>query len=119
MNTPELFGKSDSVKSLVFQILTKEYPLKLIELHNTIKRRYGKSVTYQGVRKAVTELIGESVLEAQGSVYALNPAWIEQTRRALEDIERDLQRGPRKARDHSSPEMHCCRKVRKFINSDI
>ena len=37
------FGKDDNVKNLVFSILTKEYPLKIIELTNFIHKRYGRS----------------------------------------------------------------------------
>jgi hypothetical protein len=40
-------GNKGGVKDLVFTILTREYPLKLIELTNLIRKRYGKAVTFQ------------------------------------------------------------------------
>ncbi|MBW2990343.1 hypothetical protein KY348_01420, partial [Candidatus Woesearchaeota archaeon] len=55
------FGQKDNIKNLVFTILTKEYPLKIIELTNFIRKRYGKSVTFQAVRKAVLELVEAEV----------------------------------------------------------
>jgi len=55
-------GNKGDVKDLVFTILTKEYPLKLIQLTNFIRKRYGKSVTFQAVRKAVLQLVSENIL---------------------------------------------------------
>ena len=54
-------NKEDTVKDIVFTILTKEYPLKIIEITNIIRKRYGKSLTFQAVRKALLELIEENI----------------------------------------------------------
>lgn len=90
------FGNQKNLKNLVFTILTKEYPLKLIELHNTIKRRYGRSVTYQAVRKAALELLREGVLEEQQHSYSIRKNWVIDAKQTLERIEQELRRGPRK-----------------------
>ena len=36
------FGRPSSVKNLVFSILSYEHPLKLVELTNLIRKRYGR-----------------------------------------------------------------------------
>ncbi len=79
-------GKKSDVKNLVFTILTKEYPLKLIELTNIIRKRYGKSVTFQAVRKAVIGLVEEDVLEQEGFGYSINKAWVKKSKQLMDDL---------------------------------
>ncbi len=73
-------GKNTDVKSLVFTILTKEYPLKLIELTNYIRKRYGKSVTFQAVRKAVLGLMEEEVLQQESYGYSISKEWVKNSK---------------------------------------
>ena len=84
------FGKKSNVKNLVFSILTKEYPLKLIELTNYIRKRYGKSVTFQAVRKAVLELTDETVLIKEDSKYLINKKWALESKKILDTLYTDL-----------------------------
>lgn len=84
------FGKTDSVKNLVFTILTKEYPLKIIELTNFIRKRYGKSVTFQAVRKAVLELIEEGILTRNKSEFSINKQWVSESKRVLDELSQTL-----------------------------
>ena len=72
-------GKKEGVKNLVFTILTREYPLKLIELTNFIRKRYGKAVTFQAVRKAVLELIEEQVLIRDNNEFSINKEWVKES----------------------------------------
>ncbi len=84
------FGKKSNVKNLVFSILTKEYPLKLVELTNYIRSRYGKLVTFQAVRKAVLELVSGGVLIKKDSKYLINKKWLLESRKVLDTIYVDL-----------------------------
>ena len=79
-------GNKNDVKSLVFTILTKEYPLKLIELTNFIRKRYGKSVTFQAVRKAVLGLVEEGVLQQEEHAYNINKEWIKNSKKFIDDL---------------------------------
>ena len=79
-------GKKQTTKNLVFSILTKEYPLKIIELTNYIKKRYGKSITFQAVRKAVLELTEEEVLIKKSNSFQINKKWILESKEVLEKI---------------------------------
>jgi hypothetical protein len=83
-------GKDDSIKNLVFSILTKEYPLKIVELTNLIRKRYGKSVTFQAVRKAILELIDESILIKQDKEFLINKNWLFETKKQIDKIYQDL-----------------------------
>ncbi len=84
------FGKEDNVKNLIFTILTKEYPLKLIDLMNIIKKRYGKSVTFQAVRKAALELEKEDILVRKDKEFEINKEWVVNAKKQLDILYRDL-----------------------------
>jgi predicted transcriptional regulator len=79
-------GNKEGVKNLVFTLLTKEYPLKLIELTNFIRKRYGKAVTFQAVRKAVLELVEEGVLIKEETAFSINKDWIVQAKKTLDGL---------------------------------
>lgn len=79
-------GNKESVKNLVFTILMHEYPLKLIELTNFIRKRYGKSVTFQAVRKAVLELVEEGVIAREEKSFLLNKDWIYEAKKTMDEL---------------------------------
>ena len=83
-------GKKNTAKNLVFSILTKEYPLKIIELTNYIKKRYGKSITFQAVRKAVLELTEESVLERKKNEFSINKKWVLESKKILDNLYHEI-----------------------------
>ena len=95
------FGNKQSVKNLVFTILTKEYPLKLVELYNHIKKRYGKDVTYQAVRKAVQELIEADVISNKNNLYSINIDWVIESKQQLETIHQLLAKGPKSSKEQT------------------
>ncbi len=84
-----LFG-DDTIKSLVFTILTNEHPLKLIDLMNFIRKRYGRSVTFQAVRKATLQLVEEGVLRKDGKEFEIREEWIETASAELLRIRADI-----------------------------
>ncbi len=84
------FGKKQGVKDIVFNILSKEYPLRIIDLMNFIKKRYGKSVTFQAVRKAVFELKDNGVLVQTENKFLINKNWILESKKALDELHVEL-----------------------------
>ncbi|MBT7368679.1 hypothetical protein HN814_10790, partial [Candidatus Woesearchaeota archaeon] len=87
------FGKldgKDNVKNLVFSILTKEYPLKIIDLTNFIRKRYGKSVTFQAVRKALIQLVSDGVLIKEGTSFQINKNWVFESKKVLDNLYSEL-----------------------------
>ncbi|MBI5064699.1 hypothetical protein HZA97_00555 [Candidatus Woesearchaeota archaeon] len=84
------FGKGDNVKNLVFSILIKEYPLRIIELTNFIHKRYGKSVTFQAVRKAILELVKEGVLVNENNQFKISKDWALESKKQLDLIYEEL-----------------------------
>jgi hypothetical protein len=90
------FGEKGSVKDLVFSILSHEYPLKIIELTNLIRKRYGKSVTFQAVRKAVLALVAEGVLHQEGHAFSIRLEWVRESKGALDLLYHQLSTKARK-----------------------
>lgn len=84
------FGDQNNTKNLVFTILTKEYPLKLIELTNHIRKRYGKSVTFQAVRKATLQLVESEVLERKENVFQINKEWVKKSKATIDNLYEQL-----------------------------
>ncbi|MEK6918267.1 MAG: hypothetical protein AABW51_04945 [Nanoarchaeota archaeon] len=84
------FVKKGNVDDLVFTILTKEYPLRVIDLMNLIRKRYGKSVTFQAVRKAVLQLMEKEVLVAQESRYSINKEWVLKSKELVDSLYEEL-----------------------------
>ncbi len=86
------FGKEDNLKNLVFSILTKEHPLKIIDLTNFIRKRYGKSVTFQAVRKAIMQLVEEMVLLKDNNQFSINKEWVINSKKQLDLLYEELTR---------------------------
>ena len=79
-------GNKQNVKNLVFTILSHEYPLKLIQLTNLIRKRYGKAVTFQAVRKAVLDLVNESVLTKDEFFFSINKEWVKESKKTIDEL---------------------------------
>jgi len=84
------FGREDNIKNLVFSILTKEYPLKIIDLTNHIRKRYGRSVTFQAVRKAVLELVEEGILLREGHEFLIDKEWVLSAKTKLDVLYKNI-----------------------------
>jgi|SRR3989338_4853746 len=79
-------GNKQNIKNLVFTILSHEYPLRLIQLTNFIRKRYGKAVTFQAVRKAVLELVKEGVLIRQDNEFLVSKEWVKQCKKTIDSL---------------------------------
>ncbi len=83
-------GNKTNIKNLVFSILTHEYPLKLIELTNYIKKRYGKTTTFQAVRKATLLLVEEGVLKRDKNEFSINIDWIKESKTKIDKLYEEI-----------------------------
>jgi hypothetical protein len=82
-------GNENNIKNIVFTILSYEYPLKLIELTNIIRKRYGKAVTFQAVRKACLSLAEDGVLQ-KGDGFSINKEWVKKSKLLIDKLYSDL-----------------------------
>lgn len=86
ITTPNIGKSKKSAKDLVISTLTFNYPLTLIKLTNTIKKNFGASVTFQGIRKAVNLLVEQGVVEKNNKEYQLNKDWIKDLRDFADEL---------------------------------
>ncbi len=78
--------RTDSAKDMVFTILSKEYPLKIIDLTNIIKKRYGKSITFQAVRKALLELSFAGVINQTGKEFSISREYVRELKQKVDTL---------------------------------
>ena len=83
---PEANVKDRTVKDLVFSILVDDEAKTLTQLHRGIKRKYGRSVSFQAVIKAVKSLISHEVLVKETRFYSISKDWVFETRNFFDKL---------------------------------
>lgn len=86
------FGDKDSIKNLVFSILVTESSLSLITLTNLIRKRYGKQVTFQAVRKAALQLVEAGVLIKEEKFFSINKEWVKESKAFIDELYQKVNR---------------------------
>src|SRR3989344_3946839 len=86
ITTPELGTVKRTAKDLVISALIYNHPATLAKLTNTITKKFNASVTFQGVRKAATQLTENGVVTKTGKEYALSKDWILKLRSFVEEL---------------------------------
>jgi len=87
ITTPQLGKTKKTTKDLVISTLMYNHPLTLTGLTKNIKRKFGASVTFQGVRKAVNQLLESGVITKEGKEYSLSRNWILDLRDFVENLQ--------------------------------
>ncbi len=82
------FGKDKSTKDVVVSLLVDEYPLTAKQITNKIKSKFGVSVTFQGVYKAINQLIKEGVLIKESKDIQISKGWITNARSFIDTLQR-------------------------------
>lgn len=77
MNISKKIIKTDPTQDLIFEILSKNFPLSIAEINRKIKSNFGLKLTYQAVRKAVSKLLASGVLTRDANKQLLiDKKWI-------------------------------------------
>ena len=69
---PERDSRGRKTKDLIFSILTDDDKKTLTQLHRELKKRYGFSVSFQSVIKAVNSLLEKGMISKDQKEYFLN-----------------------------------------------
>lgn len=83
---PEANVKERNTKDLIFSILIDSTPKTLTQLHREIKKKFGVSVTFQAVIKAVTSLLSHKVLIKEKKLYSLNQDWVFESKNFFDNL---------------------------------
>ncbi len=77
-----------SVKDFVIESLIYDQHLTTKKLHSRLQHKYGISVTYQAVHKALNELLEQHVLRKKSKTYSINENWIIDLGKFVEQFKR-------------------------------
>ena len=91
--------EESSTKDIVIEILSEEFPLSIKKIYNTIRKNYGKSVSYHAVYKAVYELLEEKVLVKKGLQYSLNRDYIERLSHFMDKLKLNYEKEGKLAKE--------------------
>ena len=73
----------NSTKEQIINLLKKEFPLSLTQIFRMTKSE--KKVTYQGIRKAVNEMVKDNIIEKLDKQYFLNKLWVKEQTKSFSD----------------------------------
>ncbi|MBI4450797.1 hypothetical protein HY642_02370 [Candidatus Woesearchaeota archaeon] len=84
--------ESRTLKDLACATVASEQPLTVKKLYNKLRRNYGVTATYQAVHKAVASLVMQGVLVKKHRVYSVNPHWVANLSRFVQDLQKSTAR---------------------------
>ena len=76
LKLPSLTGKKGVAESIIL-ILSKSWPLSVVEMRWRLENNFNKKVSFQGVHKAARKLLREGILCKEQSLYLLDSGWLE------------------------------------------
>jgi len=68
-------GKKRSVKDIIVEILSVEWPLSCRKIHWQLRKKYNVSITYQAVHKTLKQMVLENILMEENKKYKINIDW--------------------------------------------
>jgi hypoxanthine-guanine phosphoribosyltransferase len=82
--------KKRNVRESIISVLSRDYPLSIRKIYNSVKKEYKLDVTYQAVFKLVKEMLEDGILQNSDSKmeYQLNMGWIKQLEDELNIIKK-------------------------------
>jgi len=70
--------KKRNVRESIISILSRNFPLSIRKIYNSVKKDYKLGVTYQAVFKMVKGMMDDGIIEKEEKEYRLNMGWIKQ-----------------------------------------
>jgi len=89
----EISGIQKTLPELLIGILSKEYPLRIKELHGTLKRGFFLEISFQAVRKALNLMVSQGKLELHKNEYQISKEWIKESKKLSDKLIANYFRG--------------------------
>jgi len=84
------FGQPRNSRECIIWVLADRHFLTFRQMHRAVGRLLGRRLSYQGLYKAVNELIADGQIKKfSRGVYGINPVWITGLRAFCEVMERN------------------------------
>ena len=80
------FSNKENIRSLALTILIEESPLKIFEIVNLIRKRYGKKVSFQAVSKELVFLVKKEIIIKKDRDFLINPGWARKLKENSDNI---------------------------------
>lgn len=87
-------------QDMILSLLAAEQELTAKQLTNKIKKHFASTVTFQGVYKALGQLVEEGVLKKHDACFHIDPQWIRDAKGFMDQLQK--QQLERKSGAHSS-----------------
>jgi len=81
------FGRQNSVRGAVIDLLSREWPLGFKEVHRRLEGK-GVKCSGQAVHKMLKQLVEEEIISRKGRVYELNLKWVRSVSKFGRETER-------------------------------
>jgi len=81
-----LATKNKGVKELSVLLLSREFPLQLIEIKKKLKQEFSVEVSFQAVKKAVNALEEEGIIKKEGKAFSLDRKWISESKKFFDKL---------------------------------
>lgn len=91
MKTTALSFNTNSSKETIIELLSTEWPLTAKKMHRRLIKKYHRSITYQAVHKALTELAEKNIIEKGKEGYRINKSWLKQLGEFSQKLEQELE----------------------------
>ncbi|MFH1664246.1 MAG: hypothetical protein ABH986_05600 [archaeon] len=78
--------KKKGVKELSVLLLSREFPLQLIEIKKRLKEEFSVDVSFQAVKKAVDSLEEEGIIKKEGKSFFLDKKWISESKKFFDAL---------------------------------
>ena len=89
MGIPTAFNMKADTRDAIVRVLASKWPLSAKEVYLEVKQEHGLNITYQGVHKVLTQLVGEKTAVSQDRLYLLNVEWIRSLKKFTETAEKN------------------------------
>lgn len=85
---PSIFClKEGSIKAIVLDILSSEYPLTIHNLHLKVKEKSKQDIKYHTVYETIKTLEKQKILKKKGTAYLINYNWILMNRDFIDNLQ--------------------------------
>ena len=82
--------KENSTKSLIIKALVAHQQLTNSLLQRILKKEFNKTISYQAIRQALTELKDKGALTKTNKLYSINPAWLLELKDIIHLLEKSI-----------------------------
>lgn len=79
-------SNKEGIRGLILSILENEFPLRVFEIVNFLRKRYGKKVSFQAVSKELNFLESKEIINRKNKQISINKNWVNELKKEVEEL---------------------------------